>query len=95
MESIEIKLPVYGIRVVLTKDRIADTNGNYYKSGKIDSLLIASDDKEFWRLRGGWHTPTFYDQDSPYRPRLVDFLCLKAASPAACKARKSSPNLAH
>jgi hypothetical protein len=46
METI-INLPVYGIRVVLTKNKVADTNGNYYKSGKIDSLLLVDDGKEF------------------------------------------------
>jgi len=44
METIEIKLPVYGIRLVLTKNRCADSQGNYYKSGKIDSLLIIDND---------------------------------------------------
>lgn len=38
METIEIKLPVYGIRLVLTKD------GSYYRGGSIDSLLLAYDD---------------------------------------------------
>ncbi len=55
------------------------------EQGKQLYAALGSKDKGFWHVENGTHIRAFVHPKSPYRPKLLDFICAKHPSPKNCQ----------